>query len=492
MRRSTHAQDEGASYVTEPNHQLRSARERIESPRAPGQYLSRVELADLVNAAVFRATNRTVTVDDHYIGKLERGIIRWPQDDYRVALRAILRVSTDAELGFRRPRRARTLPADTIIPSAALIAPGPALPTASQFADVPDQQLRSTTTQAGNTPADLVLLDEWSAMLRRELLTRGALTLTALTHLESYLSALDADPTAKISVLRAVITAQRRREGSMPARNLAGVVVEHLRLLRTVGEGAREPAAKRLAAEALSEGYGFLAWLAWDMWEIGSAQRYYHAAVRMARQSRHPTLTAYMLGSTAVFTAKSGNPQRALDLVDQARQSLGTHTSDTTNAWLYSTAAAANAAAQQTEETWRYLDMAHDATTRIKTDDSPPWPWIMRFNDEKLAGYRLAAAVDLRDPVAALNIAPLAVRAQAHSAQHALNLLAQADAHAMSQDYDRSATVALTALDAASTKTSQRVIRAAWQTRQALPRKPRIDSIQQLDARLRDLDPLDI
>ncbi|WP_322780976.1 hypothetical protein [Frankia sp. Cas4] len=287
------------------------------------------------------------------------------------------------------------------------------------------------------------------------------MTLTALTHLESYLSALDADPAAKISVLRSVITAQRRREGSMPARGLAGIVVEHLRLLRAVGEDAQEPAAQRLAAEGLSEGYGFLAWLAWDMWEIGSAQRYYHAAVRMARQSRHPTLTAYMLGSTAVFTTKSGNSHRAVDLIHQARESLPARTHDTIKAWLYSTSAAAYASAQQPDETWRYLDMAHEATARIRVDDNPPWPWIMRFDGEKLAGYRLIAAVDLHNPTAALSSASLATKAQAHSAQHALNLLAKTDAHAMNRDYDQSATVALTALDAASMKTSQRVIRAA-------------------------------
>ncbi|MCM3922236.1 hypothetical protein ND748_11280 [Frankia sp. AiPs1] len=478
--------------MNQPNHQLRSARERTESPHARGESLSRRELAELVNAAVSSTTGRTVVIDDHYIGKLERGVIRWPQENYRAALRAILRVPSDAELGFRRPRRPHPSPADETIPSAALTAPGTAPPSGFLLAEAADQQLRSTTTPAGNIPADLALLEEWSAMLRRELLMQGAATLTALTHLESYLSALDADPATKVAVLRSMITAQRRREGLMPAPGLAGIVVEHMRLLRAVGEHAREPRAQRLAAEALSEGYGFLAWLAWDMWEIGSAQRYYHAAVRMARQSQHPTLTAYMLGSTAVFTAKSGNPHRALDLIHQARKSLPAHTQDTIEAWLYSTSAAAHASAQQADETWRYLDMAHEATTRIRVDDNPPWPWIMRFDDQKLAGYRLVAAVDLHNPTVALRSAPLATKVQVHSAQHALNLLAQADAHAMNRDYDQSAAIALTALDAASTKTSQRVIRAAWKTRQALPVTSRDESVQRLDDKLRNLDPLDI
>src|SRR5262249_15816087 len=36
----------------------------------------------------------------NYLGKLERGLIRWPQTRYRDALREVLGKATDAELGF--------------------------------------------------------------------------------------------------------------------------------------------------------------------------------------------------------------------------------------------------------------------------------------------------------------------------------------------------------------------------------------------------------
>ncbi|MCP2163918.1 XRE family transcriptional regulator [Goodfellowiella coeruleoviolacea] len=90
----------------EANHQLRSARERTESPYATGQPLSRQELADLVNTWLWENKGRVSELDANYIGKLEQGRIRWPQDpDRRAAFRAVLRVRTDTELGFRRPRR---------------------------------------------------------------------------------------------------------------------------------------------------------------------------------------------------------------------------------------------------------------------------------------------------------------------------------------------------------------------------------------------------
>ena len=98
--------------MAEPNDLLRRARESVESPHFSGECLSRQELAELVNAWVFEHTedHRVVELDANYVGKLEQGRIRWPQDPLRRAgLRAVLGVSTDAELGLRRPRRTRIM-----------------------------------------------------------------------------------------------------------------------------------------------------------------------------------------------------------------------------------------------------------------------------------------------------------------------------------------------------------------------------------------------
>lgn len=97
--------------MLEPNDYLRRARERVESPNATGEPLSRQELAELVNAWVYDNTTppRVLATDANDVGQLERGRIRWPQDDDRRAgFRAVLGVAKDAELGFRRPRRSRS------------------------------------------------------------------------------------------------------------------------------------------------------------------------------------------------------------------------------------------------------------------------------------------------------------------------------------------------------------------------------------------------
>lgn len=59
-------------------------------------------MAELVNAWVWEHRGERVELDANYIGKLERGAIRRPQEQYRAALRAITGAATDRELGFYR------------------------------------------------------------------------------------------------------------------------------------------------------------------------------------------------------------------------------------------------------------------------------------------------------------------------------------------------------------------------------------------------------
>lgn len=88
----------------QPNDLLREARERKPSASVPTRPMSRQELADAVNAHVFESTGKVVCLDDNYLGKLERGVHRWPGANYRAAFRAVLGADCDADLGFYRRR----------------------------------------------------------------------------------------------------------------------------------------------------------------------------------------------------------------------------------------------------------------------------------------------------------------------------------------------------------------------------------------------------
>jgi len=86
----------------DPNDLLRAAREVA--------VLTQGHLAELANMQVEQQTGKPGAMDADYIGKLERGIHRWPNRDYRVALRHVLGHGSDAELGFFSTRcRAATV-----------------------------------------------------------------------------------------------------------------------------------------------------------------------------------------------------------------------------------------------------------------------------------------------------------------------------------------------------------------------------------------------
>ncbi|MFI5690502.1 hypothetical protein ACIA58_01570 [Kribbella sp. NPDC051586] len=89
--------------MPEPNDLLRTAREHTPSRRAPGEHMSRGELADAICAWLWDTTEIKYELDGHYIAKLERGAVRWPGAAYRSGLRHVLNVAFDNELGFFPP-----------------------------------------------------------------------------------------------------------------------------------------------------------------------------------------------------------------------------------------------------------------------------------------------------------------------------------------------------------------------------------------------------
>lgn len=94
--------------MTKPNHRLRRLREH-------DARLSRQDLADQANAYLWSTFSERVELDANYIGKLERGVIAWPRPRYREALRAVLRASSDAELGLLNTRRVVREPGPAVV-----------------------------------------------------------------------------------------------------------------------------------------------------------------------------------------------------------------------------------------------------------------------------------------------------------------------------------------------------------------------------------------
>lgn len=95
------------------NHRLRALREGTPSRQFPGRAMPRSELAELVVEHVFEEFGVESPIDRKYIAKLEAGKIRYPNEHYRAALRAVLGVAHDEQLGFvsaNTVRAAKALP----------------------------------------------------------------------------------------------------------------------------------------------------------------------------------------------------------------------------------------------------------------------------------------------------------------------------------------------------------------------------------------------
>lgn len=95
--------------IIAPNTVLAKLRTNLRSPYRAGQRISRHEFADHVNRALDRLYPRrdltALYVDSRWVGKLERGESRWPSEERRAALRLVLGVTTDIEIGLFSPRR---------------------------------------------------------------------------------------------------------------------------------------------------------------------------------------------------------------------------------------------------------------------------------------------------------------------------------------------------------------------------------------------------
>ena len=102
--------------VITPNKVFTAARRRLPSPCRAGQYISRPELADVVNRALDRlypgAELASLYVNPRWVGKLERGESRWPVEERRAALREVFSVEADIDLGLYSPRRTDPVEAD--------------------------------------------------------------------------------------------------------------------------------------------------------------------------------------------------------------------------------------------------------------------------------------------------------------------------------------------------------------------------------------------
>jgi hypothetical protein len=271
--------------------------------------MTRQELAESVNDQVFRATGRTGAVDARHVGRWERGANRWPVERYRTALRAVLNVVTDADLGFRRPRRA-----------------------------TPDVVDRKTFLKA----------------------TLGAGAGVLLTPSDANL----------IEILSGPTTYYRQMEAAVPSDPLSLAVDAHLTLAAGI---VRDRLRTSDGFRMLSEIAGLAAWLAADRGDNSMARRRYAEAIDHAERTHHPVLVSYMTASLGHFAVEAGDINHGLTLLRRASNRLDASAPDIARAWLESLSAVAYAATGDRARTVAALRRAEKLASRQRGEPHWPW-----------------------------------------------------------------------------------------------------------------------
>ncbi|PSL03214.1 hypothetical protein CLV30_108126 [Haloactinopolyspora alba] len=326
--------------MREPNDHLRTARENVPSRDVPGVPMSRQELADQVNAHLLESTGRVHELDDNYIGKLERGVIRWPQSSYREALRAVLGVGSDREIGFVNTRRLAA-------------AAKPPAATAATEPDVKRQEF-----------------------LRAAFVGVGALTSpSALLEMLSPLRSSDAPQRVGSGDVEQVRGAAELLVSWGHSHGGAGVREAAYAQLRWFAQllNARSSADVRVEVH---EAVGLLghatAHMAFDACAYDEARQTFRFALACSEEVQSWHLRAKVLSSLARQEIWRGNPDEGLTWAELALVRADRLTGSE-RAMLHTARARALAKMGRYDETLRAVGAADDAFGHAEPSHDPPW-----------------------------------------------------------------------------------------------------------------------
>ncbi|MBP2325360.1 hypothetical protein JOF56_005745 [Kibdelosporangium banguiense] len=322
--------------MREANDHLRRARERMESPTARGEPLTRQELAELVNAWVYENRKRVVELTANYIGKMERGALRWPGTDYRDGLCAVLGVGTYVELGFRRPRR-----------------------TASTVANVDRKEFLRTALGVG------------AAAVTGPVAFVDLITTSEPTPVPSVIGTVEIE---EVRTAARVFSSWDHTYGGGLVREAVAAQLRHaVNLL-----GARCP--ERLRSELYSS-VGYLgntaAFMAFDAYAHEDARKMFRLALACAEEAGDWHLRAKVLSSMARQAIWCGDPDNGLTLVELAMVRADRLT-PAERAMLLSARARALAKLERAQDTVGTVGMADEEFSKISRNDESPW---MRYYD---------------------------------------------------------------------------------------------------------------
>lgn len=437
----------------QPNELLRTARERSPSRLAPGDCMSRRELAETVNAYLWQVTGECYQLDAHAVARYERGAVRWPGAHYRSALRHVLNAQTDRELGFW-PKQSATLALEQY---------------RSEQAPADEPWTHDRITSGAVT----VIGDDLGST-RRQALAAGAAVLagSALTApLQQWLGPLiGSAPGTRGSALSASevgmweSVAEQMRDWSNGAN--AGfarkaVVAQLSELVERLKQVPDSPLTNRahLSAALLAD---TAASMFWDIGLDRVAQRYYTLAVQFARLGADEATAAGSLAGLARQCYDLGNPRDGLELVQLAQYGTRHTATPRLRAMLATREAWAYAQCGEVQAFYRAIGIAKD---HFSTGIGSHEPRAVRnFDSAELHGVIGARYRDLaqHDPKQARKAQDyisraLQLREPTRARNRAFDLIGLARAHLVTNEPERAGQLLLQAIPIGKPWTEGRV-----------------------------------
>lgn len=407
----------------EPNHLLRAARERRPSRLAPGAPMSRQELAQAVNQWLWTTTGQRYEVDAHTIARWERGAVRWPQSQYRSALRHVLGLETDADLGFRH--------AGSVLVGLAAPQPPPA-----------------------------VGIEPW---MLADTLTRSSIDGAALDHMGRAVYGL------------------AQRYPSTPPHELWPTVSGLITRINEVLTHAQPQRVRRHAVALL----GVLSGVAGNLWldfnRRDQAAAYFDVAELAAREAESTDLAAWALATRSVDAFAAGDTATAASLLTRAEHEAE-ESSSRRRAWVSALRARASAACGDHTTAARSLETAYRHAEAI----TEPPSGTEFFDLPRLNGVAGTTYLLLRDTTRARPLLwdALQRRAPEDVKGRALLGLDLAECALLDGDPAEAGQGAVTALDWAGTALVEPILVRARALRAGVDQVAGARAVRELDARL--------
>jgi hypothetical protein len=308
--------------------------------------MSRTDLADAVNAWLHRSDVLDADVDANYVGKLERGVHRWPGEVRRRAFRGVLHAATDLDLGFHVIREAVVGETPVVV-----VRPATHLPPRAPVHYMP------FLPAALDRPALDWMCDE------RPLAPPHPAGRRRL------------DPAEAESVARRLLDlrdSDHSQGAGLVAAQVAAFLHDDVEPLLSTGLDDPQLAAAvyRIAIGA----HELAGYQAVDLGADGLAQRHYLHALTLTRTVGDRALGAYLLGvSLGHLALHCGFPDRSLRMAQTAIKGLADQGTPVLNAALHAVLARAHARLGDSASCAAALHIAEADLSRSDSAAEPSW-----------------------------------------------------------------------------------------------------------------------